>query len=199
VVKFCQQNSQAKIIIAEGSGGCDTNKAFSDLGYLVFSKQPRVTLMDLNRAPRIEKEDQSALRLKKVLLPKIAFESFIINLPVLKIHSAAKMTACMKNLYGFYLNRNFIFKKIVGGPWWNKSELHFFGVNQSIIDLNRYIKTHFNLVDASLGQLGGEVRGFPCQPPLGKIIAGFDPKAVDIACAPLLGLSPAEIVYLNKK
>jgi uncharacterized protein (DUF362 family) len=205
VIKFCQNNSPAKIVIAEGAGGCDTEKVFSDLGYTKLAQKYDVKLLDLNKVERIERQNPNALKLKKVFLPKIGFESFIINLPVLKVHLAAKMTAAMKNVYGFYLNQKWLKQegliwraaKTFVKDWWNKSELHLFGVNETIIDLNNYIKFDFNLVDASIGQLGEEIHGKPCEPPIGKLIAGYDAKAVDIACAPFLGLDPKEIVYLR--
>lgn len=203
VVKFCQQHSPAKIIIAEGSGGCDTSQSFQELGYETLAKKYNIKLIDLNKTERIEKENPTALKLKKVALPKIAFNSYIINIPVLKIHGAAKMTAAMKNVYGFYLNSSYLMRAgewIVthglGKEWWNKSELHLFGVHETIIDLNSYIHFDFNLVDASVGQNENEVHGFPFNPPIGKIIAGNSAKEVDYACAPFLRLNPKKIKYL---
>lgn len=197
VVLFCQKNSHAKIIIAEGSGGCETELAFAELGFRQLAEELQLELLDLNRAPRLIQRRSDALVLKKVALPQIAFESFIINLAVLKEHSAAKMTAAMKNLFGFYLNKTWLFRRVLGGPWWNKSELHFLGVNRAIVDLYHYLQPDFNLVDASIGQFQHEIHGQPAHPPLGKIIAGQDAKAVDRACAPLLGLSVDAISYLT--
>jgi len=199
VIKFCQENSKAQIIVAEGSGGCDTQKAFVELGYEKLKEQYRIKLLDLNREKRVLKKNPQARVLKKVLLPEITFESFIINLPVLKSHSAAKMTAALKNVFGFYLNRTAIINRLFGGGWWNKSELHIMGVMDAIVDLNNYISFDFNLVDASIGQLHHEIRGVPCSPPLRKIIAGRDAYEVDKTCAQLLGLSPLEIDYLLAK
>lgn len=205
IIKYCKENSKAEIVIAEGSGGCETERCFKELGYYELSKKYNVILVDLNKAERIELKNDEALVLKKVFLPKIAFESFIINLPVLKIHSAAKLTSAMKNLFGFFLNKEFlekekdywILKKQIPQGYWNKSELHYLGVHQSIIDLNMYIKANFNLVDGSIGQLKCEVGGIPANPPIKKIIAGYDPKLVDIECAKLLGLKLDSILYLR--
>ena len=202
VIKFCRANSRAKIVVAEGSGGCDTKKAFTDLGYFDLATKYQIELIDLNRAERIEKENSAALKLKKVLLPKIAFESYIINLAVLKNHSAVKMTAAMKNVFGFYLNSMYVSKEWLASRslsegWWNKSQLHIYGVSESIIDLCSYVHFDFNLVDASIGQKVSEVHGEPCDPPIGKIIAGFDARTVDQLSAPYLGLNPKEISYLR--
>lgn len=193
VVKYCQDLG-SKIIIAEGAGGCETQQAFDDLGYTNLAKKYNLELVDLNRAPRIKKENPNAKKIKEAILPQIAFDSFIINLPVLKEHGEAGMTAAKKNIFGFYLNRKYLTEengiwkvrenKKFG--WWNKSELHWFGVEQAIDDLNQYIKIDFSLVDASIGQLGNEVHGRPCSPPIGKIIAGFDIEEIDKICEGIL-------------
>jgi len=197
VVKFCQKHSPAKIIIAEGSGGCDTAKAFADLGYQTLGKKYRVGLVDLNRAERMTMANSKAKVLMKVRLPKIIFTGFFINLPVLKRHHNAKITGATKNLFGIYLNENVLLRRLTPN-WWNKSELHFrYGVPQSIHDLNLYRPSDFILLDASVGQAGHEIYGSPCQPPIGKLIAGFDNLEVDRFCAPLLGLDPSSIPYLN--
>ena len=194
IVKFCQKHSKATIIIAEGAGGCDTNQCFEKLGYTKLAQKYHLELLDLNRAPRLWKNG--------IALPKIAFESFIINVPVLKEHSAAQLTAAMKNVFGFYLNKEYVNKIgqwigiIFKTGWWNKSELHLRGVYKSIVQLNKLIKFHFNIVDASIGQRGNEIYGTPCEPPIGKIIAGFDAKEVDRRGARLLQLNPQKIPYL---
>lgn len=193
IVKFIQASSRAEIIVAEGSGGCDTRQAFKDLGYQDLADKYNFKLVDLNKTERIAKENPKALALKKVKLPKIIFESFFINLPVLKEHNEAVVTSAMKNLFGIYLNQSALSRF----GWWNKSELHVFGVHQSIHDLNLYVKSDFVLVDASVGQKGSEITGFPCQPPIGKLIAGFDAKEIDKVCAQLLGHKIEEVRYLT--
>ena len=92
VIKFCQANSRAEIIIAEGSGGCDTREAFNKLGYINLAKNYKVKLVDLNKVERVTLKNPKALVLPEVELPKIVFESYFINLPVLKEHSVAVLT-----------------------------------------------------------------------------------------------------------
>ena len=122
-VKFCQNYSKAEIIVAEGSGGCDTLKAFKELEYEKLVEKYKIKLIDLNREERIIKENPRARALKKVKLPKIIFDSFFINIPVLKQHDEGILTCATKNLFGLYLNEGLI-KKFMPN-WWNKSELHF--------------------------------------------------------------------------
>lgn len=192
IIKFCQKHSQAEIIIAEGSGGCNTRDAFEKLGYQKLADKYKVELVDLNREKRIRVENSKALKLEKIKLPKIVFKSFLINVPVLKEHDEAVVTCAMKNLFGLYLNR-----VPLPWQWWNKSELHFFGVHQSIYDLNLYVKSNFILVDASIGQKGNEIIGPACQPPIKKIIAGYNIVKIDKFCSKLLGHKPEDIDYLK--
>lgn len=193
VIKFCRANSKAKIVVAEGSGGCDTQVAFRELGYEKLRDIYNVRLVDLNRSRRVVKTNPKALKLKKVKLPEILFEDyFIINLPVLKEHSAAIVTCAMKNWFGAFLNKIIRFRS-----YWSKSELHLYGIHQSIVDLNNYIKTDFSLVDASVGQTGNEVNGEPVEPPIKKLIAGYDIKEVDRFCCQFLNHDWREIKYLE--
>ena len=196
VIKFLRKFSKAEIIIAEGSGGCDTQKAFKELGYEELEKNYKVKLVDLNRSKRIERKNPEARALKKVELPETLFDSFFINLPVLKQHDEGILTCATKNLFGIYLNQGLIGHFLP--RWWNKSELHYkYGVQESVYDLNLYRPSDFVLVDASIGQLGNEIHGSPCRPPIKKLFAGFDNLEVDRFCAPYLNLDPKSIPYLN--
>jgi len=197
VIKFIGKYSQARIIIAEGSGGCDTIKSFEDLGYEGLAKKYKVGLVDLNREKREECVDPKALAIKKVKLPTVLMDGFLINLPVLKQHDSAVMTAAAKNMFGVYLNDNIILKKL-SPHWWNKSELHFrYGVAKSVWDLNLHRKTDFVLVDATVGQVGNEIEGKAKNPPIGMLVAGFDNLAVDRVCAPMIGVRVEDVPYLN--
>jgi uncharacterized protein (DUF362 family) len=197
VIKYVQKHSRAEIVVAEGSGGCDTLKSFKDLGYERLAKEYGVRLVDLNRAKRHEYENKKALALKKVRLPEIIMEGFFINLPVLKQHDWALLTAATKNLFGIYLNGNILLNKL-SPHWWNKSELHYkYGVNKSIRDLNLYRPSDFVLVDATIGQVGNEVHGRAKDPPIGKLIAGVDNLEVDKYCAPLIGVDVDKVEYLK--
>jgi len=196
VIKFCRKFSKAEITVAEGSGGCDTLIAFKDLGYERLVENYKIKLVDLNREERVEKENPLARVLKRVKLPKIIFDGFFINLPVLKQHDEGILTCATKNLFGIYLNQGLIGHFLP--RWWNKSELHYkYGVQESIYDLNLYRPADFVLVDGSLGQMGNEIHGPPCRPPLKKLFAGFDNLEVDCFCAPFLNLDPKSIPYLN--
>lgn len=200
IIRFCQKNSRAEILVVEGSGGCDTLTSFKELGYTDLAEKYKVKLIDLNREERIEFTDPNALALKKVKLPEILLRGFFINLPVLKQHGEGILTCAAKNLFGLYLNQGLAGRFL--SNYWSKSELHYkYGVHKSVYDLNLYRPSNFVLVDGSVGQAGDEITGKPCDPPIKKLFAGFDNLKIDRYCAPYLGLDPGEIPYLflNKK
>ncbi|MDH4358544.1 MAG: DUF362 domain-containing protein [Candidatus Berkelbacteria bacterium] len=197
VIKFCKNIiPEAKIIIVEGAGGCDTQLAFKKLSYNELAEKYQIKLTDLNREKRVKRADERAKAIKEVMLPEIIFSGFFINLPVLKEHHEAILTCAAKNLFGIYLNES----KPPGitSDYWSKNELHSkYGVMKAIWDLNLYRPSDFVLVDASIGQKGSEVYGEPCKTPIKKLFAGYNNFEVDRYCAPYLGIDPNKVEYLT--
>ena len=70
-------------------------------------------------------------------------------------------------------------------------------MHESIADLNRYRTPDFTLMDASIGMPDFHLGGSHCDPPIGKLIAGFDPLAIDRRCAELLGMRWQDIGHLR--
>jgi uncharacterized protein (DUF362 family) len=103
VIKYVRKHSSARLIIAEGCGDSvmNTREVFASLGYNELSKNMDVELLDLNHAPLVRLENKGNKIFPEMFLPEIAFESFIISLPVLKAHSLAVITGTLKNMMGF--------------------------------------------------------------------------------------------------
>lgn len=197
-----------KVIIAEGSGGCDTLEAFNDLGYKRLKKDFNIELVDLNRADRIEIRNENALKLKSLLFPSILQDSFLISVPVPKEHSSAIITNSLKNMFGIYLSRGYLAEwnmlqrigvvvaRRIFSRGWSKCDLHVLGVHESIYDLNLYKKPELTICDGKIGQKEQEIDGKPCNPPINKIFASYDPVAIDSFVAKLFGYNWEEIKYL---
>ena len=79
---------------------------------------------------------------------------------------------------------------------WKKAVFHGH-MHQAIIDLNRYRSADLSLMDASVGLAEYHLGGRKCSPPANKIIAGFNPKAVDREAAALLGFDWNSIPHLK--
>lgn len=184
--------STANIIVAEGVGAphLETPQVFRKHGYEKMAQAKGVQLLDLNHAP-VKKLERSDCRVfPSMHLPEILFESFVISLAMLKAHSLADVTLSMKNMLGcappaYYQQ----------GGHWKKSVFHS-RMHEAIFELNRYRCPDLNIIDARVGLAEYHLGGATCDPPVRKIIAGFDPVAVDAEGATLLGFDWRSIGHI---
>lgn len=185
VIEYCRAHTRAEILIAEGSGGGDTLEVFESLGYAELSRQYRVLLVDLDRDEVVRLTREGCRYLREFYAPKTVLNGFLVSMPVLKAHSMSQVTLSLKNMLGIapasrYKASAFRKSKLHGK---NNRELH-----QYIVELNHYRKPDLSLVDATVGMAEAHLWGPPCDPPVNRIIAGFDPVAVDAMGAELLGI-----------
>lgn len=106
----------------------------------------------------------------------------LIDVPIAKQHSSAKLTLGMKNLMGVIRDR---------------SVLHF-NLGQSIADLNALIRPHLTVVDAvrilmANGPTGGNLADVK---KLDTVIAGTDIVAADSYATSLFGMKPTDLAYI---
>jgi len=186
-------NKRAEVVIAEGSGDCDTDKAFEKLGYLELAERYGVDLVDLNQGKFVKLKNPRALVLKEFYLPKVLNDGFLISVPTLKEHGSDKVTISMKNMFGIAPGE--LYGK--GSGSWLKTKLHEYGVWQSIVDICSYRKIDLAVVDAALGLYGCAITGRVPKPPLNVIIAGFDAVSVDSVGAKILGHNWKDVRHLN--
>lgn len=186
--------SDAEVVIAEGCGDAvlETSEVFANLGYEALSRRHNVSLLDLNAAPLRRLADPACRLFPEIYLPEIAFTHFIISVPVLKAHSLSDMTGALKNMIGFAPPKHY------SGRFgsWKKAVFHQ-DVHNAILELNRYRTSDLAVMDASVGLADFHLGGPACDPPVGRIIAGFDPLEVDRAAAGLLNLDWRTIGHLN--
>lgn len=129
-----------------------------------------------------------ASKLTGFYFPRAAMEAdLIVSMPKLKTHHWVGATVSLKNMYG-------ILPGIKYG--WPKNVLHHAGVPQTVYDINASLPKTIAIVDAIVGMEGdGPIMG--SAKPLGAIVVGMNPTAVDATCARLMGLDPARISYLQ--
>jgi uncharacterized protein (DUF362 family) len=108
----------------------------------------------------------------------------VINLPVAKHHSLSGLTLGMKNWIG----------AVGGGRWSLHQDIH-----QTVVDLARFFKPAFTLIDATRIMLrNGPSGGSPGDVAVkNRIILSNDPVAADAAAAALFGLSPEDLKFLG--
>lgn len=192
VIRYIRACSDARIIIGEGCGDhvLETGEVFKILGYETLAMETDAELLDLNHAPLVCKTDAANRIFPEIFLPEIAFDSFILSLPVLKAHSLAGMTGTLKNMMGFAPPAYYS-----GGGAWKKALFHN-RMQASIKALNHYLLPHLTLMDGSVGLSQYHLGGPACDPPVNRLIAGFDPFRVDQAAARRLDISPEQVPHI---
>jgi uncharacterized protein (DUF362 family)/Pyruvate/2-oxoacid:ferredoxin oxidoreductase delta subunit len=131
----------------------------------------------------VEVRPRGAKRLRHFRIPRLLSEARLINLPVLKTHVVSTMTLGMKNPMGLL-------------PRPDRRSMHTFGIDQSIVDMNRGIKPDLTIVDGSVGQDGeGPLYGEKAD--LHVLVAGRDSLAVDLVCCHIVGVKPGAIAHLK--
>jgi uncharacterized protein (DUF362 family) len=192
VVGYVRRHSKAEVAIAEGCGaaGHDTQRCFEELGYVELSERTGVPLVDLNTAPTVRLEDPSCRVFPEFHLPEIATTHYIVSVPVLKAHSLARVTGSLKNMMGFAPPAHY-----QQGGHWKKSAFHA-RMHEAIMDLCRYRSPDLTVLDARVGMAEYHLGGAECDPPVMKVLAGFDACEVDREAARLLGLDWRRIPHL---
>ena len=192
VIMAVREHTQAELVVAEGCGAAeyDTEVAFQELGYSELARRMAIRLVNLNQATTVCRKQADCRVFPEFHWPKIAFDYFIISVPVLKAHSLATITGSLKNMMGFVPPRHY-----QQGGHWKKSAFHR-QMHRSIVELNRYRTPDLSILDASVGLAQHHLGGPPCSPPLRKVVAGFDPVQVDRRGAELLGRDWRRIAHL---
>jgi uncharacterized protein (DUF362 family) len=112
----------------------------------------------------------------------------IVSLAKMKTHHWAGATLSMKNFFGV----------VPGSVYgWPKNQLHYFGIPESIVALNRQFgEKSFAIVDGIVGMEGnGPIQGTP--KPVGVLVMGSDLVAVDATCCRVMGIDPEKVNYLR--
>ena len=169
------------IYITEGSSinRSATSAMFAHYGYgdIVDLDPLRITLVDLNNDKLIEKRVPGAKRLFSRKVPAtLEMVDVIINVPVLKLHFAARASLSIKNLQGAM-------------PPLEKYMSHFFGLWQNLVNIHHLIKPKLIIIDGLTGlEDFGPVSGIPRKTDL--LIGGTNPVAVDSVAMQIMGLDP---------
>jgi uncharacterized protein (DUF362 family) len=177
------------VLLAEGPGHVrDTFAALEVSGMREILREDRIAFGDLNYLPVTEITNAGG----RVASPSLFFPAlcrdvdWIVSMPKMKTHHWMGVTLAMKNLFGLMPG------SVYG---WPKNAFHFWGIGNSIIDINATIKPHFAIVDGITGMEGdGPIMGTPKQ--TGVLVMGRNLVAVDSTCSRIMGIDPARISYL---
>lgn len=189
VIELCQREGAAEVIVAEGPGhwrNVEYLVAASGLGDVL--RTCKVSFVDLNHDEPVKRMNLGRLTgMEHLYLSRtIATADVVISLPKLKTHHWAVATLSLKNLFG-------TLPGICYG--WPKNELHWRGIDNSIVDIAATRMPDLAIVDGIVGMEGdGPLNGSP--KPMGVLVMGTDLVAVDATCCRLMQLDPEKIGYL---
>jgi uncharacterized protein (DUF362 family) len=189
VIELCRREGAAEVIVAEGPGHCrNVEYLVSASGLGDVLKHYQVPFVDLNHDEPVKLPNLGRLtRLEHLYMAKtVATAEVLISLPKLKTHHWAGATLSLKNLFG-------VLPGICYG--WPKNELHWRGIENSIVDIALTRTPELAIVDGIVGMEGdGPLNGTP--KPLGALVMGTDLVAVDATCCRLMRLAAEKIGYL---
>jgi uncharacterized protein (DUF362 family) len=179
-----------EVVVAEGPGHRrDTEYLLDASGLGVALHDAGATYVDLN-TDRVRPVALTSryTALERLHLPEtILGADLLVSMPKLKTHHWAGVTLSLKNMFGV----------VPGAVYgWPKNVLHWQGIENSILDINAALPVRrFDIVDGILGMEGnGPIQGDAR--PVGVVVFGDDPVAVDATCARLMRVDPARVGYL---
>ena len=177
----------AEVRIAEGPGHRrDTYDLARQAGYYEIVPGFERIFTDLNR------DDVTPIHgfagEERMYFPNTVLRAdLIVSLAKMKTHHWAGATLAMKNFFGL----------VPGSVYgWPKNKLHYIGIPQSIVALNRQFRNTFAIVDGIVGMEGnGPIQGRPKA--AGVLVMGRDLVAVDATGCRIMGIDPLKVEYLR--
>jgi uncharacterized protein (DUF362 family) len=189
VLELCRREGAAEVIVAEGPGhwrNVEYLVSASGLGDVL--RHYKTPFVDLNHDEPHKRLNLGRLTgLEHLYLSQtVATADVVISLPKLKTHHWAVATLSLKNLFG-------TLPGICYG--WPKNELHWRGIDNSIVDIAATRPPDLAIVDGIVGMEGdGPLNGTPKA--IGVLVMGCDLVAVDATCCRLMQLDPERVGYL---
>jgi len=174
----------SKILICESDATeLNLNVAYKALGWEeMFSDYKNVKLINMSKDTLVE-VDIDGLYFRKIKMSKKYINAdYLISVAKLKTHTLTKITGILKNQYGAIPEK----RKV-------KYHKHLDCV---ICDVVKVKPPNLCIVDGIIAmEREGPVSGLP--KPIGLLIVGNDPVAVDHACARIMGFNPSRISHLK--
>ena len=163
------------LIIAEGSSETETSKAFKKHGYLKVARKYGILLIDLNKDVRVDKENEKALKFKKLRIPRTLDKSYIISVTIAR-KTTNSICLSMRNMLSALIREEFYKKELL---------------SEGIVDVNSYLKPRVAVIDLRKAIINDSVIKTD------SILLSDDIVAADTVALRVLGLNPQEFRYLK--
>lgn len=185
MVKLCLAAGASRVVVFDHS--CDDwQRVYRSSGIQeAVEKNGGVMLSGADESMYREHANPAARNLKQAKVHQAILDSDVyINMPVLKHHSGARMTACMKNAMGLVWDRRFF----------HSNDLH-----QCIADSVLLRKPDLNILDAYAPMLRNGPKGKDENDLIKThaLLAGTDIVAIDAAASKLLGNAEGDVRHID--
>jgi len=185
IIEHCMDAGAKKVYVFDNS--CDTGSLCYKSSMIErYAREAGAQLVPGDRSGYSQDVSfPGAVMLKKARVHELIIESDVyINVPVLKNHPGAGMTASMKNMMGTV---------------WDRQFFHRNDLDQCIADACLFRKPSLNVIDAYKVMKTGGPRGYSSSVyDIAKFqILGTDIVAADAAASRTLGFDPARFRYIG--
>jgi len=184
IVALCLSAGAKRVRVMDYPFGGTAQNAYrsSGIGQAVEDAGGQMELMNALKYERIEIAGAQALR-KTEIYREILDADVVINVPIAKHHSQARLTLGLKNLMGTVKDRG---------------KLHAAGLAPSIADLATVVRPALTVIDATRilmanGPTGGDLNDVKA---MDTVIASADIVAADAYAATLFGMTGADIPHV---
>ncbi len=161
-----------------------TRYAFAEAGYRPVLRRHGVRPYYFDEMPQVERALRHPEALRSYIYVPEAVDKcdFLVNAPKFKAHPWTKVTFALKNYIGIQDDNHRLID--------HDHELH-----TKVVDLQEVISPGFIAID---GIVAGEKTMLTPTPfPLGLVVMGVNPVAVDAVCCRILGLDPLEVDHIR--
>jgi len=181
----------SRVLVAEGAGHVrDPLMVMEESGLAEVLWEDKIPFIDLNNDEGFIVQNRAGKSKLKTLTLPIALKQvdWVVSLAKMKTHHWTGVTLSLKNMFG-------LMPGIYYG--WPKNVLHWAGIEESIIDINRIVMPHLAIVDGIIGMEGdGPIMGKPKVS--GVLVIGRNLTAVDATCCRIMGINPMKINHLKQ-
>ena len=185
IIEQCYSAGAKTVYVFDNT--CDNwSKCYENSGIQKAVRDAGGKLVPANSESNYQQVDvKTGKKLKNAKVHELIVSSDVfINVPVLKSHGSAVITAAMKNHMGIVWDRGF----------WHRNDL-----NQCIADFAAYRKPDLNVIDAYRVMTKRGPRGVSEEDVvmMKSLILSKDIVAADAAAAKLFGTEPSKISYIT--
>lgn len=185
IVALCLSAGAKSVQVMDFPFGGKAQNAYetSGIAQAVEAVGGKMALMNSLKYKKVDIPNAMALKNTQVYADILNADT-VINVPIAKHHSGARLTLGLKNLMGVILNRG---------------ALHANGLHKSIVDLSTVVKPQLTVIDATRilvgnGPTGGSLSDVR---EMNTVIASSDVVAADAYAATLFNMTGADIEYIR--